>query len=689
MTEAARAIFLSYASQDAAVAGRIGDALREAGLEVWFDQSELRGGDAWDQLIRRRIRECALFVPVISAHTQTRLEGYFRLEWKLAVERTHLMADGRAFLVPIVIDAIDERQAHVPESFRAVQWTYLPGGIATPAFTGRIAQLLSASPAAGAAGGSGAMAATPAGAAVPTPPISGASKSVWARRVMPIALGLVSLAAVWLLIERFAHKNTGAAIVAPVATPAAAEATTSPSTQGPPAHSVAVLPFTNMSGDPKDDYFSDGLSEELLNTLAAIQGLQVAARTSSFSFKGKDEAVGDIARKLNVSAILEGSVRRDKAHVRISTELINAVSGFQLWSQTYDRDLKDVLALQTEIASAVSAALKVKLMQADARGVEVGGTDNPKAYDAYLRGEGLLRQPWSLKANADASAAFDEAILLDSRYAEAYLGRATALMTAAIHASISIAENERLRDEALTAARKAIEIAPTYGAPHPMIGFVLASRQDFAGAAAEFERGLALSPGDARVYSRSAGFLALMGRFDEAVDRARHGVELDPLTPASHNNLATIYYWARRYPEAIESHNRALELDPRSDGRLRRGDAYYALGNYEAARADCDTPLPGWQAYTCLAMVYHKLGRQADAQAQLELLQKNFGDLSAYQYVEIFAQWGDVPRALDALDRAVAVRDGGLSFTKVDPMVDPLRNEPRFKTVLAALKFPD
>jgi hypothetical protein len=143
MTEAAGAIFLSYASQDAGVAARIGAALREAGLEVWFDQSELRGGDAWDQLIRRRIRECALFVPVISSHTQSRLEGYFRLEWKLAIERTHLMAEGKAFLVPVVIDAIDERQAQVPESFRAVQWTYLPGGMATPAFTSRVAQLLS------------------------------------------------------------------------------------------------------------------------------------------------------------------------------------------------------------------------------------------------------------------------------------------------------------------------------------------------------------------------------------------------------------------------------------------------------------------------------------------------------------------------------------------------------------------
>jgi len=694
MTEAARAIFLSYASQDAVVAGHIGDALREAGLEVWFDQSELRGGDAWDQLIRRRIRECALFVPVISAHTQIRLEGYFRLEWRLAVERTHLMADGRAFLLPVVIDAIDERQAHVPESFRAVQWTYLPGGIATPAFIARIAHLLSDSPAPRAAGGAGATAAVPSVAAAPGPPIIGAAKSAWGRRVMPIALGLVSLAAVWLLVERFAHKDTGAptavSLAPRVAAPAVADATSAPSTSGPPAHSVAVLPFTNMSGDPKDDYFSDGLSEELLNTLAAIQGLQVAARTSSFSFKGKDESVGDIARKLNVGAILEGSVRRDKAHVRISTELINAVSGFQLWSQTYDRDLKDVLALQTDIASAVSAALKVKLLQADARGAEVGGTDNPKAYDAYLRGEGLLRQPWSLKANAEASAAFDEAIALDPRYANAYFGRSAALIAVTTHAAISVAENERLRDEVLLAARKAVEIAPTFGAPHSTIGFVLASRQDFAGAAAEYEKALALAPGDARVYSRSAGFLVLMGRFDEAVNRAHHGVELDPLDGLTHANLSNVYSWARRYREAIESANRALELDPTLSGMaIRRGFDYYSLGNYEAARTDCDTSTPGWQAYTCLAMVYNKLGRRADAETQLALLQKNFGELAEYQYAEIFAQWGDVPRALATLERAVTLRDGGLSFAKVDSLVDPLRGEPRFKAVLAGLKFPN
>jgi TolB-like protein/tetratricopeptide (TPR) repeat protein len=686
MTETARAIFLSYASQDAVVAGRIGAALREAGLEVWFDQSELRGGDAWDQLIRRRIRECALFVPVISAHTQSRLEGYFRLEWKLGVERTHLMADGKAFLVPVVIDAIDERQAQVPESFRAVQWTYLPGGIATPAFTNRIAQLLSSSPAPAAT--------KPAGAAAVIPPGITATGSAWGKRIMPIALGLVSLAALSLLVERFARKDTGvpaAVSVAPsVAMPGAADATTPPSTRGPPAHSVAVLPFANMSGDPKNDYFSDGLSEELLNALAAVQGLQVAARTSSFSFKGKDEAVGDIARTLNVGAILEGSVRRDKSHVRISAELINAVTGFQLWSQTYDRDMKDVLALQAEIASSVSAALKVKLLQADAHGVEVGGTDNPKAYDAYLRGQGLLRQPWTPKTDSEASAAFDEAIVLDSHYANAYYGRAMALRLRETHANISPAESVRVTEDALAAARKAAELAPTLGVAHTAIGFALAARQDLVGAAAEYEKGLALSPGDARVYRSSAGYLSLMGRFDDAIARARHAVELDPLDALGQADLGHVYRWARRYPEAIEAYNRALELDSTMSGaRTGRGTAYYFLGNYEAARASCDTPTLSWQIYTCLATAYDKLGRHADAQASLALLQKTYGDIAEYQYAQIFSQWGDSPRALEALERAVVLHDGGLAFTKVDPMLDPLRNEPRFKAVLAGLKFPD
>jgi hypothetical protein len=224
------AIFLSYASQDAEAVQRLCEALWAAGLEVWFDQSELRGGEVWDASIRRQINECALFVPVISANTQAREEGYFRREWNLAAHRTLDMADDKAFLLPVVIDATLEVNARVPEKFREVQWAHLPAGAALAGFAERVQRLL--------AGG-----AAPAVAVAPT------------RRVAGAAL--------------------------PVTPPT------------PDAPSIAVLPFVNRSHDEEDEYFSDALADELLNVLAKIRGLRVAARTSAFQFKGKSDGAGD------------------------------------------------------------------------------------------------------------------------------------------------------------------------------------------------------------------------------------------------------------------------------------------------------------------------------------------------------------------------------------------------------------
>jgi TolB-like protein len=442
-----------------------------------------------------------------------------------------------------------------------------------------------------------------------------------------------------------------------------------------------------MSGDPKDDYFSDGLSEELLNTLAAVQGLKVAARTSSFSFRGKDEAVDDIARKLNIAALLEGSVRHDKSHVRIATELIDTATGFQLWSHTYDRDLKDVLALQTDIATAVAAALKVTLLETDAGSIEVGGTDNAKAFDAYLRAEQLARLPLSAKSSADTLSAYDEAIALDPRYANAYLGRGNARIAYAFNGESNPEEEHRETKLGLQDARKAAELAPALGAAHAVIGYALNGELNFIAAAPEFEKGLDLSPGDARVHTHSAYFLAQIGRFEEAIARARHAVELDPLNWKSHALLAYAYFWARRYPESVEAGRRALALDPSRAGTLGwQGMAYAGLGNYEAARASCDTPKPDWVSLTCLAIVYHKLGRDSDAQATFAQMKQQYGSDTYYQDGEIYAQWGDVPHALE---RAVAAVDPGLVTTKVDPLLDPVRGEPRFKAMLAHLALPD
>ena len=267
MSTVGKAVFLSYASQDAEAAGRICDALRAAGLDVWFDQGGLRGGDAWDASIRRQIKECALFVPVISANTQAREEGYFRLEWKLAVDRTHFIVDDKAFLLPVVIDSTIDAEARVPEKFRAVQWTRLPAGETPADFGEQVQRLL-----------------------------------------------------------------TGAAATAHVVSPrfAKASATAKPR-QGLP--SIAVLPFVNRSHDEEDEYFSDGLADELLNVLAKIPGLRVAARSSAFTFKGKGATIAEVGRVLNVTTVLEGSVRKSGNRIRVSVQLVQVVDGYQLWSE--------------------------------------------------------------------------------------------------------------------------------------------------------------------------------------------------------------------------------------------------------------------------------------------------------------------------------------------------------------------
>ena len=297
MTDPGRAVFLSYASQDAEAAQRICEALRAGGIEVWFDQSELRGGDAWDQRIRREIRDCALFIPIISAQTQKRPEGYFRLEWKIAVDRSHFMTSEKAFLLPIVIDATQEAGAFVPDRFREVQWTHIPGGAATAAFAERVARLLD----------------QPLGErAAPYPrPESRRSRSrpawLWA------VAGLCALVAGYFVLERFGSPKR------------AAERVASPVGSAPQLvaeRSVAVLPFLDMSEKKDQEYFSDGLAEELIDLLAKTPGLHVIARTSSFSFKGKAVDIPTIGRKLMVATILEGSVRKAGDHLRVTTELV-------------------------------------------------------------------------------------------------------------------------------------------------------------------------------------------------------------------------------------------------------------------------------------------------------------------------------------------------------------------------------
>ncbi len=332
-----RAVFISYASQDTEAALRICQALRTAGVEVWFDQNELRGGDAWDQRIRRQIKTCGLFVPVISEHTQARREGYFRLEWHLAEERSRLFAKGTPFLLPVVVDATTDRDALVPDTFFSVQWTRIPGAEIPGAFVELIKELAAVESA-------NLRPASPAIPEVTVPPP--------ARHVAPPPAGRRSslrwvAAAVALLCIAsgifFALRSGGGAGAAR-------------------ARSIAVLPFASLNEDRRNTVFIDGIQEDILTNLANVGELTVIARTSVLQYRDTAKPATQIASELGVVYLVEGSVQREVGKMHVTAKLINARTGELLWAKRYTRELADlILTLQSELAGEISGALKVAL----------------------------------------------------------------------------------------------------------------------------------------------------------------------------------------------------------------------------------------------------------------------------------------------------------------------------------------
>jgi len=668
---ASGAVFLSYASEDADAAARLCAALRAAGIEVWFDRSELRGGDAWDQKIRRQIRDCDLFVPLISAHTQARLEGYFRREWKLAVDRTHDMAEEKAFLVPVVVDATDERVASVPERFRAVQWTRLPDGVPSPAFLALLAQLLAAPSAVRPA-------AAPAAAA---PPAATPGKPGRLRR-RALAIGLSAFASL-LISAAVLYLQRSPPPPAPAATAPAATVAASA-----PPHSVAVLPFVNLSGDPAQEYFSEGLTEELLNTLARVEGLHVAARTSSFAFSGQHLDAATVARRLNVGALLEGSVRRSGRRVRVTADLVNAATGFHLWSHAYDEDLTDVIDVQTRIAAAVARELDVTLSGNQLAHLGQGGTRIPEAFDAYLRGAHRMASADSIPEWQQAVADFDTAIARDPAFAAAYMLRAIELTDICAYTD-ELKALPALRARAIASADKAVALAPNFGEAYATRGFVRSvALLDFSDSA-DFERALALAPGSALVLSRYASYQSFIGQADASLATNQRAIELDPENVAARSNQLGSLAAARRWPELASALDDLARRSPRSVRpglrawfALEQGHAAEAVALCEPTRATTD---PG---FSCLAIGYHLLGRQADAEAALRSAQSRQGDRGAFDYATVYAEWGDVEHAIEWLRVAARLRLSDMQSLRRSPMLDAVRHDPRYLAIEQEFGFP-
>jgi TolB-like protein/DNA-binding winged helix-turn-helix (wHTH) protein len=508
-----------------------------------------------------------------------------------------------------------------------------------------------------AATGAKAAVASPPSPALDAPPASGRFSRLVVAMLIVLALGLG-----YVVIDRF-WISKRSDVAQQMARPHDAPALVA---FNPPPKSIAVLPFVNISGDEEQGYFAVGLTEELLDSLSRINELQVAARTSSFSFTGEHPDIGTVARRLNVRAVLEGSVRRSGNTVRITTQLVDGVTGFHMWSQSYDRNLENALQLQTDIATAVAGALKVTLLDDALARIEAGGTHNPAAFDAYLRASKLY---WD-GAGDRAIPLYTEAIRLDPNYALAYAAR-------------SIADDSASRSDAL----KAVALAPNLGEAHLALALVNWS-SDFRFADEECHRALALAPGNARVLRDCGHWAIFMGHGDVGLRLIRRAVDLDPLNLESQSHLAEGLYYLRRPAEALAAAKNAEVLHPGSH-KGWMGFVYYELGDFQSARSACENDLEGPDRLFCLAMTYDKLGRHADAEAMLRKLRATAGDRYTLRYCSIYAQWGNNAQGLDMLEKAVRLHSPGLWKLKAIPFLDPLRQEPRFQAIVQALQFPD
>jgi TolB-like protein/tetratricopeptide (TPR) repeat protein len=456
------------------------------------------------------------------------------------------------------------------------------------------------------------------------------------------------------------------------------------------APSIAALPLVNLSRDPDQEYFADGLTEEMLNLLARVPGLHVAGRTSSFAFKGKSEDLRSIGQKLGVATVLEGSVQKAGDRVRITVQLINAADGYHLWSEAYDRKLTDVFAVQDEIARSVVSALRPRLLPEHGPGSKERQTSNPDAHAQYLLGRQLFN-----RRNDDgfrrAVQAFDKALALDSGFAPAWAGLALAAYWDADSNAANSAALENGYRRALAAAEKAVQLGPELAEAYEARANLRATMEwDWAGAAADFERALALSPENADIRRAYAGLvLASLGRLPEAITALRAVTAADPLNSRAWGGLGTILLMSGQVRPAREALDRSLEINP--DDRVS-GFWLSAAGFLEhdptAALGVAQRSASEWIRFWGAAIAYHALGQASKAQETLDLLIRKYGHLAAFQIAETYAWRGDKERAFAWLERAFAQHDGGLTLIKIDPFMGSLRGDPRYLALLKKMNLP-
>jgi TolB-like protein/Flp pilus assembly protein TadD len=442
--------------------------------------------------------------------------------------------------------------------------------------------------------------------------------------------------------------------------------------------SIAVLPFVNMSSDKEQEFFSDGISEELLNVLSKVPQLQVAARTSSFSFKGKQIEIPEIARQLHVANVLEGSVRKSGDRLRITAQLIHAAEGYHLWSETYDRKLDDIFKIQDEIAGEVVKQLKVTLLGA---APTVRPTD-PKAYTLYLQAVQLKRQ-FTPEAFRQSDALLNQVLQIDPRYAPAWSQLAKNSVNEGFEGLLPSSEGLARGREA---NERALTIDPDYAPAHARLGSIAAYNNDFVAAAKHFERALALDPSDVTVLDEVAVFLKSLGRLQEALALNEAIVRRDPVSLAALNNLGNAQLLTGHFDAAIASFRTVLRLSPGYGGaQYLIGEAMLLKGDAPAALTEIEQEKGEVLRLIGLSMAYHALGRKTESDAALRTLTAKFEKDWSYNIAFVYAFRGEADKAFDWLDKAVQHQDAGFSEIVSENLFDNIHSDPRWLPFLRKL----
>jgi TolB-like protein/Tfp pilus assembly protein PilF len=659
-------VFISYASLDGAIAETACEALERAGVTCWIAPRDVTPGAFYGDEIVHAIDAAKAIVLILSQNAAT--SPHVLREVERAASRRHAVISLRIDKAPL--------PAGLEYFLNTSQWLDASSGDTVRALPKLVSAVQLAIQA-------------PAMTPADTPRLHATpavyARSTWRTGIVAsvIALGLAVFAAdrLWLSGRR--------SLAPPAQAPAASSPPTVPAVPTIPEKSVAVLPFVDMSAKKDQEYFSDGLSEELIDMLAKVPDLRVPARTSSFYFKGKQATIAEIAKALGVAQVLEGSVRKSGNNLRITAQLIRADNGYHVWSETYDRAANDVFKVQDEIANAVVKALKVALLSAPAR--RSATATNTEAYTIYLQGRSLIESSGNAARMSTGIEYLERAAKLDPSFAPTWATLSRVYL--ANFFDHGIGHYPDTRNTAYDAAERAIKLDPDLPEAHVAMGRVYMFDWNWKGAERELGRALELDPANATV-ARNAHYLsAVLGRFDDAERHAKAAVDLDPLNYTNYLRLGDAEFYAGKLALAEAAYRKTLEL--RSDAQevhAALATVLLAQGKPDEALAEVKREPDAANREITLPLILDAIGRTSEADRALTLAETKYGNSFPFAIGELYVSRNDLDRAFAWWDRAYQQHDDGLAALKQAPMVTrskQLTLDPRYKALLLKMKLPE